>query len=250
MSPLTRDELRSRRAVRRQADRYRSSRVLTTVVGPAVLVVVVIVAVVLAFRGAPEGAAPAASVASPVPPSSVVGAPAPQRVVIGRAGQVEVVLPVAEQHVTAIYFHPVAEPGAINMVPATGLAFEVASDTGGGQGTAGVDVGALAGTPVYSPVDGVITAVVPHRVFGRSEGLEIIITPSGVPDAAVRVTRVEPAPDGLVPRIGSAVGAGRTIIGRVRDLSGVAEFDIAQFTNDAGNNVQVEVLRQTTGPGT
>ena len=28
-----------------------------------------------------------------------------------------------------------------------------------------------------------------------------------------------------------------------------AAFDIARYTNDAGNNVQVELLRQATGPG-
>jgi hypothetical protein len=35
----------------------------------------------------------------------------------------------------------------------------------------------------------------------------------------------------------------------VRDLSRVATFDIARYTNDAGNNVQVDLLRQPTGPG-
>ena len=49
MPPLTRDELRSRRAVRRQVDRHRSNRVLLTVVAPAVLVAAVIAALVLAF---------------------------------------------------------------------------------------------------------------------------------------------------------------------------------------------------------
>ena len=45
------------------------------------------------------------------------------------------------------------------------------------------------------------------------------------------------------------MGAGRTVLGRVRDLSRATTFDIARFTNDAGNNVQVELVRQTTGPG-
>jgi len=244
MPPLTRDELRSRRAVRRQADRHRSNRVLLTVVAPAVLVAAVIAALVLAFYdggSSGQAASPPGQLASPVTPSAVDGDPAPQRVVLARAGQVAVVLPVARRQVTAVLFHAVAEPGAINMTPSSAVPHAVAADDGGEPGTSGVDVGAPAGTTVYSPVDGVVTAVVPHRIAGRPEGLEIIITPSE--------SHIEPGPDGIVPQVGTSVGAGRTVIGRVRDLSRVATFDIARYTNDAGNNVQVDLLRQPTGPG-
>ena len=252
MPPLTRDQLRSRRAVRRQDDHHRSNRVLLTIVAPAVLVAAIIAAIVLAFYDGgsqSDAAAPAGQLASPVPPSGIGQSSAPQRVVLARAGQVEVALPVAQKQVTAVMFHPIAEPGAVSMTPAAGVAHNVISDDEGEPGSAGVDVGAPAGTTVYSPVDGVVTAVIPHRISGRPEGLEIVITPAGVPDVAVRVSHIEPGPDGIVPRVGSPVGAGRTVLGRVRDLSRVTTFDIARFTNDAGNNVQVELVRQTTGPG-
>lgn len=252
MSPLTRDQLRSRRAVRRQADQHQSNHVLLRVVAPAMLVAVVIAAVVLAFYDGgsqSEASAPAGQVAPPVPPSAMGQAGAPKRVVLARAGQVEVVLPVAPKQVTAVLFHPVEDAGGINMAPAAGVSHNVLSDDGGASGTSGVDVGAPAGTTVYSPVDGVVTAVIPHRISGRPEGLEIVITPSGVPDVAVRVSHLEPGPDGIVPRVGSPVGAGRTVLGRLRDLSRVATFDVARYTNDAGNNVQVDLVRQTTGPG-
>lgn len=90
MSPLTRDELRSRRAVRRQADRHQSNRVMLTVVAPALLVAVLIAAVVLAFYdgGADTAAQPATGqLASPVPPTGIGEETAPQRVVLARAGQ-------------------------------------------------------------------------------------------------------------------------------------------------------------------
>lgn len=252
MTPLTRDELRSRRAVRRQSDQHQSHHVLKRVVAPAVLVAAVIAAIVLAFYdgdSAAESGAPPGQLASPVPPTGIGEDLAPQRVVLARAGQVEVVLPVPEKQVTAVLFHAIAEQGAINMAPAASVAHNVASDEGGEPGTAGVDVGAPAGTTVYSPVDGVITAVVPHHVAGRPEGLEIVITPAGVPDAAVRVSHIEPGPDGIVPRVGTAVGGGRTVIGRVRDLARSATFDLSRYTNDAGNNVEVDLMRQATGPG-
>jgi len=251
MPHLTRDELSWRRALRRQRDRHESSHVLRTVVAPAVLAVAVIVAIVFAVTGGDgSGSASVGPVASPVPPSGITAAAAPQRVVMARSGRLEVVLPVAEKQVTAVYFRAAGDPGGIAMTPASGLPHAVTQDEGtSGAALSAVDVGAPAGSVVYSPVDGVVTAVSPYRVLGSPEGLSIVLTPAGMPDVAVNVTHVEPGPDGAVPRVGSAVGAGRTVLGRVRDMSRVETPAIARYTNDAGNHVTVELLRQTTGPG-
>jgi hypothetical protein len=252
MPHLTRDELSWRRALRRQTDRHESSHVLRTVVAPAVLAVAVIVAIVFAVTGGDgSGSASVGPVASPVPPSGITAAAtAPQRVVMARSGRLEVVLPVAEQQVTAVYFRAAGDPGGIAMTPASGLPHAVTQEEStSGAGLSAVDVGAPAGSVVYSPVDGVVTAVSPYRVLGSPEGLSIVLTPSGMPDVAVNVTHVEPGPDGAVPRVGTAVGAGRTVLGRVRDMSRVETPAITRYTNDAGNHVTVELLRQTTGPG-
>lgn len=250
MPHLTRDELKGRRSVRRQADRHRSNRALRTIVAPAVLAVAVIVAIVFAATGGDAGTHTAvAPVASPVPLSGLA-ATAPDRVVMARTGRLEVVLPVAQKQVTAVYFHGASGPGAIAMTPASGLPYKVATDNGSSSVViSAVDVGAAAGSVVYGPVDGVVTAVTPYRVFGRPEGLQVVITPSGMPDVAVTVDHLEPAPDGTVPQVGSAVGAGRTVIGRVRDMSRVEEPAISAYTTDAGNYVAIRLLRQTTGPG-
>ncbi len=250
MPHLTRDELNGRRSVRRQADRHRSNRALRTIVAPAVLAVAVIVAIVFAATGGDAGTrAAVAPVASPVPLSGMA-ATAPDRVVMARTGRLEVVLPVAQKQVTAVYFHGASGPGAIAMTPASELPYKVATDNGSSSAViSAVDVGAAAGSVVYSPVDGVVTAVTPYRVFGRPEGLQVVITPSGMPDVAVTVDHIEPAPDGTVPQVGSAVGAGRTVIGRVRDMSRVEEPAISAYTTDSGNYVAIQLLRQTTGPG-
>ena len=225
---------------------------LRTVVAPAVLAVAVIVAIVFAVTGGDgSGDAAVGSVASPVPPSGIAAtATAPQRVVMARSGRLEVVLPVSEKQVTAVYFRAAGDPGGIAMTPASSLPHAVTQEEStSGAALAAVDVGAPAGSVVYSPVDGVVTAVSPYRVLGSPEGLSMVITPSGMPDVAVNVTHVEPGPDGAVPQVGSAVGAGRTVLGRVRDMSRVETPAIARYTNDAGNHVTVELLRQTTGPG-
>ncbi len=250
MPQLTRDELNWRRALRGQGDRRDGGRVLRTVVAPAVLAVAVIVAIVFAVTAGDGGGDAVGPVASPVPPASAGAAGAPQRVVMARSGRLEVVLPVAERQVTAMLFRPGGDPGGIGMTAASDLPHAVTQDDGStGAVVAAVDVGAPAGSVVYSPVDGVVTAVSPYRVLGRPEGLRIVLTPSGMPDVAVGITNVEPAPDGTVPQIGSAVGAGRTVIGRVRDMSRVGTPAIARYTNDSGNHVTVELLRQATGPG-
>ncbi len=252
MPHLTRDELKGRRSVRQQADRHRSNRALRTIVAPAVLAVAIIVAIVFAATGGGGDAgthAAVAPVASPVPLSGMA-ATAPDRVVMARSGRLEVVLPVAQKQVTAVYFHGASGPGVIAMTPASGLPYKVATDNGSSSAViSAVDVGAAAGSVVYSPVDGVVTAVTPYRVFGRPEGLQVVITASGMPDVAVTVDHIEPAPDGTVPQVGSAVGAGRTVIGRVRDMSRVEEPAISAYTTDSGNYVAIRLLRQTTGPG-
>jgi hypothetical protein len=39
------------------------------------------------------------------------------------------------------------------------------------------------------------------------------------------------------------VRAGQTALGRVRDFSPVAQQEIAEFTNDSGNHVHMELVR-------
>ena len=98
-------------------------------------------------------------------------------------------------------------------------------------------------TAVYSPVDGVVAAVTDYRVSGNVEGFEVAIEPDNAArQLVVRVSHLDPH-DGSPPQVGDAVTAGRTIIGQVRDFSGVAEQEISRFTSDSGNHVAMEVVR-------
>ncbi|MDH3725813.1 MAG: M23 family metallopeptidase, partial [Thermoleophilia bacterium] len=101
------------------------------------------------------------------------------------------------------------------------------------------DVGAPAGTPVFAPIDGTIASVSDYLVAGQVEGYEVLIEPSRGASIAVRATQLDPV-EGV--EIGTRVSAGADVIGRVRDLSRVAELPVGRFTADAGNSVHLEVL--------
>jgi hypothetical protein len=46
--------------------------------------------------------------------------------------------------------------------------------------------------------------------------------------------------------VGEAVAAGVTVVGRVRDFSGVAVQQLSRHTSDSGNHVDLELVRSGT----
>ena len=104
-----------------------------------------------------------------------------------------------------------------------------------GPMTGALDVGAEAGTTVYSPVSGVITSIRPDPMV---EGANVIeIKPRE--DSNVRVTV------SLVNDISSDTGvatpvtAGMTELGSVADSAAVLDPQLSSYTGDAGNHVSV-----------
>ena len=109
---------------------------------------------------------------------------------------------------------------------------------GSGPGTAVLDVGAAPGTFVYAPVDGTIASISETIVNGSPHGSRIDIRPSGSPSVIVSVTHVQPDP---TLAVGSTVNAGSTKLGVVADIAQVERQALARHTNDAGDNVAIEV---------
>ena len=109
-------------------------------------------------------------------------------------------------------------------------------------------MGAEANTLVYSPVDGVVVGVKAYRVVGKEIGYELAIAPSNAGGVLVRLTHLDDPPSSIrPPKVGAPVRAGRTVLGRVADFTGVVEQEIARFTNDSGNHVHIEVIRAESG---
>ena len=108
----------------------------------------------------------------------------------------------------------------------------------GGGGTNALDVGALTGTDVYAPVDGVVAAIRPFILMGKQYGSEIDIEPQSAPSLVVAVSQLTADPSLTV---GSAVVSGTTKLGTVVDLASVEQQALAKYTNDGGNHVAIEV---------
>jgi hypothetical protein len=114
---------------------------------------------------------------------------------------------------------------------------------GNGTATGSLDVGAVPGTDVYSPVDGTIVGITDYVVDGRAFGVRIDVQPSTAPSMLVSVTHLRPDPS---LTIGSAVAAGTSKLGAVIDLSRVERQALARYTQDAGNHAAVEVHPSAT----
>ena len=209
------------------------------------VVVVAVLAIVLGVMGgnATDGAGP---LASPVPSSDLGTGARPPELVIARAEGVDVHLPVDPERVTAMAFHAIDDPSGVALTAASGVTIHQSDRRGRlGPDTAGLDVGAPAGTTVYSPVDGVIAGVSDYVVSGRIEGYEVTITPAVAASGLVlRITHLDDRATGNTrPSVGTPVRAGVTPLGTVHDFSGVAEQELSKFTNDAGNHVDLELTR-------
>ncbi|HST26401.1 MAG TPA: hypothetical protein VLJ76_10445 [Gaiellaceae bacterium] len=108
----------------------------------------------------------------------------------------------------------------------------------GGPSTGALDIGAAAGTDVYSPVFGTVVSIGTYVLDGKQYGNTIEIQPTQEASVVVVVTRLRADPSLTV---GESVSAGLSKIGTVIDLSAVERQTLASVTHDAGNHVTLEV---------
>lgn len=183
------------------------------------------------------------------------GPPSPQ--VLAFQGGLRIYLPISETRVTAVGYHAVGD-GALALDPVGtqanagvftrlfnrffgeeegGIRYYLLGGKGG-PGTAGLDVGAPVGTDVYAPVDGTVIGVSDRILSGQVYGVRVDIQPAGSPGLVVTLTNLE-ADDSLT--VGSSVAAARTKLGSVLDLSSVERAALADYTQDEGQHVHVEV---------
>jgi hypothetical protein len=236
-------------AIRRQhLERDRRRRRL------ALLVVLAAVAVVIVLLSAFGGSGGTPAVAPVESPSQLLPAGPPSPEIVAKLGSLHLQLPVSQSRVTAIGYADGSE-GALALDPLgrqanEGLVKRLVHALVGGSGTgpkwyqlagttsSSLDVGAPAGTDVYSPVDGTVVAIDQVILNAKRYGSTIEIQPSGAPSLVVWVShlKVDPA---LV--VGSTVSSGGTRLGQVLDFSQAERQALARYTNDAGNHVVVEV---------
>lgn len=215
--------------------------------------------VATALRG---GSAPnldqAVAVSAPERALAPDGPPIPMLMASGPNG-LELDLPIAQARVTAIVYHGVGDGRVVALAPAghqknaslltrLGNLLTGASEgsgpsyyidgAGGGPETGSVDVGAVAGTRVYAPVDGTVVSIRPYVLDGSAHGSVVQLQPTSTPADIVTLTNIRTA--GRIS-VGDQVTAARTRLGTVIDLSKVITQELAKFTSDAGNHVHIEV---------
>jgi hypothetical protein len=224
----------------------------------AVLIAIGVVALgtllVTAFGG---GDHPTTIVSPPASASRLLPAGPPIPKVLARIGALRLQLPVNESRLTTIgYFG--AEDGALPLSPVghqanegllRRLVHKVLGGGGGwprwyvlpgghGESLSAMDVGAAAGTDVYSPVDGTVVGIGKVILNGKAYGARIDIQPIDAPSLIVSISHLEADPSLTV---GSMVTADASKLGTVVDFSGVERQALSRYTNDAGNHVLVEV---------
>jgi murein DD-endopeptidase MepM/ murein hydrolase activator NlpD len=244
---------RARAARRQHLERERRRRRLALLVSAAFVVGVVTLLSAFGGSGHSPQTPPAANAAS----GSLLPAGPPLPEIVANVDALHIQLPISQPRVTAIGYQGGSE-GAIALSPVgtqanQGLLRRVLhSIVGGasvrprwyqlpggvGPATSAIDVGAAAGTDVYSPVDGTVVGISDVELNGRPYGSSIDIQPTGAPSLVTIVSHVQVDPSLAV---GSTVTAGGSKLGEVVDYSTAERQALARYTNDVGNHVVVEV---------
>jgi hypothetical protein len=196
----------------------------------------------------------------PIAPKALIPAGPPQRQLLARQGNLSLFVPIEQDMITAIAYHPVAESRAFSLVPAghqanadlvRRLYNRLFGDSSGGlryyvtdDSTDAVDVGAMAGTDVYAPVDGQVVSLSPEVYNGITYASTVGIQPTDNPSVIVNVQHLtlRLLPNGKTQlRVGARVQAASTPLGSVADLSKAVTSDLRQYVSDKGNNATIEV---------
>ena len=248
MEPLTTP--RSRHAARLRARRRRSqARARWIALAVAVGLLGGAVLLLTAFNDTSGTRAVVSSVA----PAPVTAAP-PEPTVLATVGNLRIQSPVAQGGVTAVGFHgseedplvlqPVGPQANEGLLARLWRRITGSSKTGlpwyqlesGALRT--LDVGAVAGTDVYSPVDGTVVAIRSQVVSGERVGVEIELRPISAPSLVVSIRNVRPD---RTLTVGANVVAGSSKLGRAVDIAAHEQQALAGYAPDGGNNVSIQV---------
>jgi hypothetical protein len=220
----------------------------------AVGVLAAVTLALTAFDGE-GGSTRAVSRPAPLP---VTSAP-PEPNILATVGNLRIHSPVAQGGVTAVGFHG-SEGGALVLQPVgpqanEGLLARLWRRITGSSRTGyrwyqlasgplrALDVGAVAGTDVYSPIDGSVVAIRDQVVSGRTVGSEIELRPSSAPSLVVTIYNVRHDP---ALTVGANVAAGSSKLGTVADIARWEEQALADYAPGGGNNVSIQVFPSAT----
>src|SRR5262249_12843385 len=154
---------------------------------------------------------------APASASRLMPAGPPQPALVARIGALHLRVPIAQSRVTAVGFQG-GSAGALALDPLgtqrnQGVVQRVvhaivgSSSSGpgwyqlpGGQGpsTSALEIGAAAGTDVYSPVDGTVLSIENVVLNGRVYGSRLDLQPTGAPSLIVSISHIKVDPSLVV----------------------------------------------------
>ena len=246
---------RRARALRRGQLRRRRAVALV------VLVTLIVLAVWAAYAIPAE--TPARIPAAAALPTFGESPSSPEELVVARLEGVDVIMPVPLEASTAVAYHSVDNSNTVPFSPSGerlsgGSIGEKLGDifAGGGDlryylmgpdgndvssSTSGLDIGAVPGSPVTSPVTGKVIAVKKYSILGRYEDVEVDLQVADDPSLVVMITHLgKPQVE-----IGDAVRAGDTALGVVRGFPVTLDQALSRYTSDTGDHLQLVALRVT-----
>lgn len=245
---------------RQRRDRRRSQIRRRRVVALVIVVTLVALAVWLAY--ALPAVTPARVPEAAAQPTFAEKAEVDSRVVVATLGEVDLLLPVSLEATTAIGYHPVDSADSVAFAPqgervsGGGLSERLADIFAGGGGlkyylldgdgtdaspTGALDVGAVPGAEVFSPVDGKVTGLQRVTISGKYEDVEVQIQVADDPTLLLVLSHL--AHPGV--HVGDTVTQGESLIGRVRAYPAAIDQELSGYTSDAGDHVQIVALRLT-----
>lgn len=279
--PATRDAACASRRARQKAARERARRQRRALMLAALAITVFVVgwrAVVPGDISALTGLSSPSTNPSVLPASAGQSEPeGPATPLFATYRSLQLHLVVAEQDLTELAFHQAARPNALPMESLLPDADPALADHKRGTGrvvpnrdpdaaepailggevirmwrasrsgppNTAVDVGALAGAPVFAPVTGTVIEVKLYQLYGAHEDLEIHIQPTGWPEIDLVIIHVT---DSTV-HAGDLVVGGITRIASVRLLSDRVNHQLADYTPDSGDHIHMQ-LNRVEKPGT
>lgn len=240
---------RSRRAARHRARRRRAQHRARRLALIGIVAALAVVTLILTAFGSssPE------TVAATTQEAAAGVSPEPQ--VLATVGNLQIKLPIAAEAVTAIGFHGAAgdamELSPVGRQVNEGLLARLwrriagSAQKGpvwfqldGGAGTEVLNVGAMPGTDVYSPVEGTVASISDFVIDGKVFGSRIDVRSAESPSLVVTLSHLEPDPSLTV---GSPVLASSSKLGTVVDVATVERQALARHAGSRGNNVAIDV---------
>lgn len=106
-------------------------------------------------------------------------------------------------------------------------------------GTTVADIAMDPGTPVWSPVNGIVTKIEAKVIYDEYEDMQIEVVPDGHPDLIVAFLHIE----GIKIKVGDHLTQGRTVMGIPHDWRGVIPSEIDDYVTPPMPHVHVQVDR-------